>query len=570
MKMWLGKKIIFVQTLWYFFSIGINSRRLNEYNFVVKEANYTRLCSTKPILTVNGKFPGPIIKTNKGETVYVNVHNKGKFNITLHWHGVKQPCNPWSDGPAYITQCPIKPGGKFRQKLIFSVEEGTLWWHAHSDWARATVHGPIFIYPRKGTHYPFPKPDAEVPIILGEWWKSEIKDVYDEFLRSGGAPNNSDAITINGQPGDLYPCSASETFKLNVDKGKTYHLRIVNAAMNLVLFFSVSKHKLTVVGSDAGYTKPLTRQYICIAPGQTVDALLYTNKKPNDYYMAARTYSSAPGVSFDNTTTTARLHYSRNCHHAPNSTSPSLPYLPYYNDTNAAFGYFGSLRGLPERYPYKVPTNITTHIVTTVSVNTFPCQEGQNCEGPNGTRLASTMNNISFETPTIGILEAYYNHLNGVYGTGFPTFPPLLFNFTAEYLPLTLEIAKQGTEVKVIKYGSMVEIVFQGTSLVSGIEHPIHLHGTNFYAVGHGFGNFDKDKDPMTYNLIDPPFINTVLMPRNGWASIRYWAHNPGVWFVHCHLDRHLAWGMGTVFIIMNGEGSHEKLLPPPPDMPPC
>lgn len=27
-------------------------------------------------------------------------------------HGVKQPRNPWGDGPEYITQCPIKPGEK--------------------------------------------------------------------------------------------------------------------------------------------------------------------------------------------------------------------------------------------------------------------------------------------------------------------------------------------------------------------------------------------------------------------------------------------------------------------------
>ncbi|TKY46122.1 Laccase-15 protein [Spatholobus suberectus] len=255
--------------------------------WAVKEARYTRLCSTKPLLTVNGQFPGPIIRAYHGETV----------------HGVKQPRNPWSDGPEYITQCPIKPEGKFRHKLIFSTEEGTIWWHAHSDWARATVHGPIFIYPRKGTSYPFPKPDAEVPIVLGEWWKSEVKDVYDECLRTGGAPNNYDAITINGQPGDLYPCSKSETFKLNVDHGKTYLLRIVNAAMNLVLFFSLSKHNLTVVGTDSSYTKPLTTDYICISPGQTVDALLCANQEPNDYYMAARAYSSAVGVPYDNGST---------------------------------------------------------------------------------------------------------------------------------------------------------------------------------------------------------------------------------------------------------------------------
>jgi len=82
-------------------------------------------------------------------------------------HGVKQPKYPWSDGPEYITQCPIQPGGKFSQRVIFSEEEGTLWWHAHSDWTRATVYGAIVIYPNKGTKYPFLAPHADVPIILG-------------------------------------------------------------------------------------------------------------------------------------------------------------------------------------------------------------------------------------------------------------------------------------------------------------------------------------------------------------------------------------------------------------------
>ncbi|TKY46123.1 Laccase-14 protein [Spatholobus suberectus] len=188
------------------------------------------------------------------------------------------------------------------------------------------------------------------------------------------------------------------------------------------------------------------------------------------------------------------------------------------------------------------------------------------------------MNNISFDileayyyhtNGVYDILEAYYYHINGVYDKGFPRLPPLVFDFTAEYLPLVLEIPKKGTKVAVIKYGSTVEIVFQGTNIVAGIDHPIHLHGTSFYAVGYGFGNFDKHKEPMTYNLIDPPLINTILVPQNGWATIRYRAAKPGVWFVHCHVERHLSWGMETVFIVTNGEGSDEKLLPSPPDMPP-
>lgn len=82
-------------------------------------------------------------------------------------HGVKQPRYPWSDGPEYITQCPIQPGTRFSQKIVLSDEVGTLWWHAHSDWSRATVHGALIVYPKEGDNYLFRKPDAEVSIILG-------------------------------------------------------------------------------------------------------------------------------------------------------------------------------------------------------------------------------------------------------------------------------------------------------------------------------------------------------------------------------------------------------------------
>ena len=80
---------------------------------------------------------------------------------------MKQPRYPWSDGPEYITQCPIRPGTRFSQKIVFSDEIGTLWWHAHSDWSRATVHGSLIVYPKEGDSYPFPTPAAEIPIILG-------------------------------------------------------------------------------------------------------------------------------------------------------------------------------------------------------------------------------------------------------------------------------------------------------------------------------------------------------------------------------------------------------------------
>lgn len=82
--------------------------------------------------------------------------------------------------------------------------------------------------------------------------------------------------------------------------------------------------------------------------------------------------------------------------------------------------------------------------------------------------------------------------------------------------------------MKVLEYNSTVELVLQGTNLAAGTNHPMHIHGYSFYVVGWGFGNFDKDKDPLGYNLVDPPLQNTIAVPKNGWATIRFKADNPG------------------------------------------
>ncbi len=43
--------------------------------------------------------------------------------------------------------------------------------------------------------------------FAGEWWKGDIQELYNTFISTGGDPDISDALTINGQPGDLYNCS---------------------------------------------------------------------------------------------------------------------------------------------------------------------------------------------------------------------------------------------------------------------------------------------------------------------------------------------------------------------------
>lgn len=48
--------------------------------------NATRLCHTKSIVTVNGKFPGPKIVAREGDRVVVKVVNHVQYNVSLHWY----------------------------------------------------------------------------------------------------------------------------------------------------------------------------------------------------------------------------------------------------------------------------------------------------------------------------------------------------------------------------------------------------------------------------------------------------------------------------------------------------
>uniref|UniRef100_A0A2N9EE45 laccase n=1 Tax=Fagus sylvatica TaxID=28930 RepID=A0A2N9EE45_FAGSY len=296
---------------------------IHYYDFVLKETNFTRLCGAKSMLTVNGSFPGPVICIHKGDTVYVNVQNQGNYGVTIHWHGVKQPRNPESDGPEFITQCPISLGSNFTYKIIFLNEEGTLWWHAHSDWTRASVHGAIVILPANGTAYPFPNPDGEQVIVFGSWYKGDVMSLTDNASKTGGATLLSDAFTINGQPGDYKPCSKETTYLMVVDYGKTYLLRNVNAAMNRDFFFAISEHNLTVVGWDGAYVKPFTTGYIMIAPRQTMDILVTANQSPStQYYMLISPYYDGALYDFDQSIATAIWQYNGNY------TFPSTPSYP--------------------------------------------------------------------------------------------------------------------------------------------------------------------------------------------------------------------------------------------------
>ncbi|KAJ0746239.1 putative laccase [Helianthus annuus] len=202
--------------------------------------------------------------------------------------------------------------------LAFIGQRGTLWWHAHVLWLRVTVHGAIVNLPKLGVPYLFPKPNKEVVLVLGEWWKSDTKAVINQAQKLGQAPNVSDAYTINGNPGPIANCLAN------------------------------------VVGVDVVYVKPFTTDTILIAPGQTTNAIITTTQKVGKYLVAVSPFMDAQ-IGVDNLTTTGSLHYSG----VVASTVTNLVSLSPQNSTKVANNFINSLKSLNSaKYPAKVPLTV--------------------------------------------------------------------------------------------------------------------------------------------------------------------------------------------------------------------
>lgn len=317
----------------------------------------------------------------------------------------------------------------------------------------------------------------------------------------------------------------SGTYKLTVERGKTYLLRIINAALNNQLFFKIANHKMTVVSIDASYTEPYVTDVVVLAPGHTTDVLVTFDQPLGSYYMAARPYASAfPPILFASTTTRGIIQYE-----GSTSKTPVMPVLPDFNDTVTAHKFYSNLTGLangPQWVP--VPLHVDEHMFVTMGLNFERCAT---CTG--GLRAAASMNNESFQLPdTLSMLEASFFNVSGIYTADFPDDPPVKFDYTNLNLSIdpSLVFTQKSTKVKKLKFNSTVEIVFQNTAFLGIENHPIHVHGFNFHVLAQGFGNYDAVNDPKKFNFINPQARNTIAVPVGGWAAIRFQANNPG-WF---------------------------------------
>ncbi|KAG3072970.1 hypothetical protein PI124_g20912 [Phytophthora idaei] len=112
---------------------------------------------------------------------------------------------------------------------------------------------------------------------------------------------------------------------------------------------------------------------------------------------------------------------------------------------------------------------------------------------------------------------------------------------------------------RAIEYGKHIEVVLMNDVIE---QHPFHLHSHVAWVVGSGHASaedvYNNKLPPL--NLNGPILRDVYTVPacgvdekgmcaNVGYVVLRFKADNPGVWMVHCHVDWHMAIGMGVIFV---------------------
>ncbi|KAG2711831.1 hypothetical protein I3843_04G089000 [Carya illinoinensis] len=524
--------------------------RIRHYKWDVKYEYKSPDCYKKLVITINGRTPGPTIVAQQDDTIIVEVMNSLiTENLAIHWHGIRQRETPWSDGTEGVTQCPILPGETF--KYQFKVDRpGTYLYHAHYGMQRtAGLYGLIRVSVRDGDSEPFAY-DYDRSIILNDWYHNST------YEQATGLSLPSTNFIWVGEPQSLlihgkgkFNCSSTvasspswvcnesnpecSPFVITVIPGKTYRLRIASLTALSALSFEIEGHNMTVVEADGHYVEPFVVKNLYIYSGETYSVLIKVDQDPSrNYWMTTNVVSRRPPTA---PTGLAILNYYPN---HPRRSPPTPPALgPIWNDTEPRLAQSQAIKS-HHSYIHTPPPTSDRVMVFLNTQNTI-----------DGYRRWS-VNNVSFNLPHTPYLVALKLNLHHVFEQ---TTPPTGYDFKNYdiYSKHNNSNATSSNAIYRLQFNATIDIILQNANTMNindSETHPWHLHGHDFWVLGHGKGKFDIYKDPRQYNLVNPIMKNTVPLHPYGWTALRFKADNPGVWAFHCHIESHFYMGMGVVF----------------------
>ncbi|KAI3476732.1 hypothetical protein L1887_61696 [Cichorium endivia] len=310
---------------------GRDAPRTRYHEWNISRADIAPDGVTRPMILVNGRFPGPHIQANVGDTLVVHVRNQLSHNdsssfagwdqrarslfstkvddhyppgsderIAIHWHGLSMRGSPEQDGAPGFTSCATLPGESHTYRFrILPEDVGTHWWHSHAGMSRADGLWGTFtvLDPQQSERKRLAAHAATTGIASLRWDHEQVVTLGDHYFAPGidqiswfisrhslGFEPTPDNILINGLGRvdctkllglSKQECTTRSDYPaIALQRNKTHRLRIVNVGSVGHQTFSIDRHALTVIEADGSLIVPYNTTRLSVAPGQRYSVLV--------------------------------------------------------------------------------------------------------------------------------------------------------------------------------------------------------------------------------------------------------------------------------------------------------
>ncbi|OWM76873.1 hypothetical protein CDL15_Pgr010260 [Punica granatum] len=460
------------------------------YTWTVTYGTIAPLGVPQQVILINGQFPGPKLEVVTNDNIVLDLINKLDQPFLLTWNGIKQRKNSWQDG-VLGTNCPVPPNGNYTYNFQTKDQIGSFTYFPSTSFHKAAGgFGAINIYERPRIPIPFPDPDGDFTLLIGDWYRTSHKTLQ-KFLDSGRSLPFPDGVLINGQ--------GHSTF--SGDQGKTYMFRISNVGLSTSLNFRIQAHTMKLVEVEGSHTIQNEYDSVDVHVGQSVAVLVTLNQAPKDYYIVASTRFTKTVL-----TATATLHYT-------NSRTPvsrPLPVGPTYQihwSMKQARTFRWNLTASAARpnpqgsFHYgKITPSRTIKLANSAALI-------------NGKRRFA-VNGVTYINADTPLKLADYFNISGVFSLN-----------SIQSIP-SESTASIATSVMPASLHEFIEIVFQNNERT---VQSWHLDGYDFWVVGNGFGQWTP-ASRKKYNLVDTLTRHTAQVYPNSWTTILVSLDNQGMW----------------------------------------
>ncbi|KAG8415838.1 hypothetical protein J3459_014043 [Metarhizium acridum] len=451
---------------------------------------------SRSAIAVNGSIPGPTLFADWGDTVVVHVTNSLTTSLngtSIHFHGIRQNYTNENDGVVSITQCPlaVKQSTTYTWK---ATQYGTSWYHSHiglQTWEG--VFGGIIINGPASSNY-----DEDLGMVfLNDWDHQTVDELY-SVAQTAGAPTLDNGL-INGTNVYGSDGSSSQTgtrFNVSFTSGKSYRLRLLNAAIDTHWKFSIDNHTMTVIASDLVPIQPFTATVLNIGIAQRYDVIVTADQAStaDNFWMRAIPQAAC----------------------SENESSNNIRGIVYYGDS----------AGTPTTTGYNYTDSCddeTANLIPYVSKSVSDANW-------NDLELATVGTNSA------GLFKWYLNSTTMLVNWAKPTLQSVL-NGTTSY----------DNDTAVIQLSDADQWIYVVIETAFAVPHPIHLHGHDFFVLAQGSGTYSSST--VTLNTDNPARRDTALLPASGYLVLAWQTDNPGVWLMHCHIGWHTSEGFALQFI---------------------